>query len=487
MPLGSRLKSFLPRLLANWITLLGTIIATVSGLAILVLVLVGIATSRANPYLSLFAIILLPAILLVGLVLIPVGLWVDRRRGRLPGDAMQVAYQTVMSDRSARRRLFFVAFATVANIGIFALAGQRTISYMDSAKFCGTACHVVMQPEWDAWNRSPHSNVACVECHIGPGIAGMSQAKWNGIHQLWGVVTSRYNRPTFAGTKHLLPAKETCETCHSPTRFWPDRIKVFAHYTPDKDNTPKFNALLLRIGGLNPKSQRYEGIHSHASPDRQIQFEYFDDERTKVGKVQVFSKGQLVAEYLPKDAGQKPLGVRSMDCIDCHNRATHIFLETPAKAVDRALYAGALDPKMPFIAQLSAELLARTDQPREGAEARFRAALAAAYQQKHPEVKADPSALANAGSVLARLYLNNVYPAMNLGWNKHRSNLGHKAEGLENPGCFRCHDGEHVAALADGKKKKLSQDCDLCHTGLAFDEDPEKFDDTLSAMLPAAN
>jgi hypothetical protein len=76
---------------------------------------------------------------------------------------------------------------------------------------------------------------------------------------------------------------------------------------------------------------------------------------------------------------------------------------------------------------------------------------------------------------------------MKLGWNVHRSNLGHHAEGQTNPGCFRCHDREHEATLPDGRKKKLSQECDLCHTGLAFDEDPAKFDDTLSAMLPAAN
>jgi len=89
--------------------------------------------------------------------------------------------------------------------------------------------------------------------------------------------------------------------------------------------------------------------------------------------------------------------------------------------------------------------------------------------------------------LLARIYLNNVYPAMNLGWNLHRSNLGHNAEGVNNPGCFRCHDREREATLADGRKKKIGQECDTCHTGLAFDADPNKFDDTLAAMVPAAN
>jgi NapC/NirT cytochrome c family protein len=482
-----RYRAVLPRLLANWITLLGSIIATVSGLAILVLLVVGLVVPRANPYLSVLVFILLAASLVLGLVLIPVGLYVDRRSGKAPGDALQVAFETALGDRSARRRLLFLALATIVNIGVFAVLAQKTISYMDSAKFCGTACHVVMQPEWDAWNRSPHSNVACVECHIGPGASGVAKAKWNGVHQLFGFVAQKFDRPVVAGPEHLLPAKDTCQLCHAPQRFFPDRIKVFPHYTPDKDNTPKFNAMLLRIGGLNPRTEKYEGIHWHANPDNQVKFEFLDPERTKVGKVTVSNQGKLVAEYLPPGPPQQAAGVRTMDCIDCHNRATHIFLETAKKAVDRAIYFGALDPKVPFIAQVSAELLSQTEQPREGVEERFQTAVAAAYQKEHPEVKVDPAKLAETANILARLYQRNIYPTMKLGWNVHRSNLGHHAEGQTNPGCFRCHDREHEATLPDGRKKKLSQECDLCHTGLAFDEDPAKFDDTLSAMLPAAN
>jgi len=138
------------------------------------------------------------------------------------------------------------------------------------------------------------------------------------------------------------------------------------------------------------------------------------------------------------------------------------------------------------IAQVAAELLADTTVPREQAQGHFQAALAAAYQKEHPEVAPDAAALSKAANTLNGIYLNDIYAAMKLGWNEHRSNLGHMAKGVTNPGCFRCHDGEHVATLANGTKKKLSRDCDTCHTGLAFDADPNKFDDTLAAMIPAA-
>ena len=483
-----RFTSLLPRLWANWITLLGSIISTVSGFAILLLLAIGLASSKENPYQSLLVVVALPVLFAIGLLLIPLGLHVDRRRHREGSrDALQVAFDAAFADRSARRRIIFVAVATLANVGLFAFVGQKAVEHMDSPGFCGTACHQPMQPEWEAFSRSPHSNVACVECHIGPGAAAVIKAKWNGVHQLLGVLTSSYDRPVVARVEDLPPAHKTCEGCHSPQRFRADRVKLFAHYDLDEDNTPKFNAMLLRIGGFNRRTEKYEGIHWHANPDNQVRFEYLDPERGKVGKITLVAKGQVVAEYLPPGAPEKPLGVRIMDCIDCHNRPTHIFDGTAKNAVDRALFIAALDTKMPFIAEVSVGLLTQATVPREQAEGHFNTALAAAYQKEHPEVKPDPAALDKAAKTLAIIYLRNVYPAMNLTWNRYRSNIGHKVEGVANAGCFRCHDSQHEATLADGKRKKLGQDCDSCHTGLAFDENPAKFDDTLSAMMPAEN
>jgi len=190
-----RFTSLLPRLWANWITLLGSIITTVSGFAILLLLAIGLASSKENPYQSLLVVVALPVLFAIGLLLIPLGLHVDRRRPREgPKDALQAAFDAAFADRSARRRIIFVAVATLANVGLFAFVGQKAVQHMDSPGFCGTACHQPMQPEWEAFSRSPHSNVACVECHIGPGAAAVIKAKWNGVHQLLGVLTSSDNR-----------------------------------------------------------------------------------------------------------------------------------------------------------------------------------------------------------------------------------------------------------------------------------------------------
>ena len=39
-------------------------------------------------------------------------------------------------------------------------------TYTNSSEFCGTTCHT-MPPEYNAYLRSPHARVQCVECHIG--------------------------------------------------------------------------------------------------------------------------------------------------------------------------------------------------------------------------------------------------------------------------------------------------------------------------------
>jgi nitrate/TMAO reductase-like tetraheme cytochrome c subunit len=483
-----RVSSVLPRLWSNWITLLGSILTTISGFAILFLVVAGLASSKGNPYQGLVLVVMLPIVFAIGLLLIPIGLDVDReRRKGAPKDSLQLAFEAAFNDRSARRRILFVAVATLANVGLFAFAGHKTLEYMDSPKFCGSTCHTAMQPEWEAYNHSPHSNVACVDCHIAPGASGLVKAKWNGMHQLVGVMTSNFSRPVTAGIDDIPPASATCEHCHAPQRWRPDRIKLFPHYDLDKANTPKFNALAMRVGGLNRLSGKYEGVHWHANPDNEVKFEYLDEGRARIGKVTLVTKGQVVAEYVPAGEAQKPAGVRTMDCIDCHNRPTHIFDGTAKNAIDRALFLGALDPAMPFIAQVSVALLSDAKVPREQAEQHFQKALAETYQRDHPDVKADPAALTKAGNTLAMLYQRNVYPEMKLSWNQYRSNLGHQSDGPATVGCFRCHDKKHEATLADGKKKKIGQECDSCHTGIVFDQNPDKFDDSLAALIPAAN
>jgi hypothetical protein len=55
---------------------------------------------------------------------------------------------------------------------------------------------------------------------------------------------------------------------------------------------------------------------------------------------------------------------------------------------------------------------------------------------------------------------------MKLTWGTHPNHIGHQDGG----GCFRCHDGGHVAK--DGRA--IKGDCDTCHVILAQDEKDPK-------------
>jgi hypothetical protein len=51
---------------------------------------------------------------------------------------------------------------------------------------------------------------------------------------------------------------------------------------------------------------------------------------------------------------------------------------------------------------------------------------------------------------------------MKITWGTYPNNVGHMAS----PGCFRCHDGQHVTKSGD----TITQDCSACHEPIAVDE-----------------
>jgi hypothetical protein len=51
---------------------------------------------------------------------------------------------------------------------------------------------------------------------------------------------------------------------------------------------------------------------------------------------------------------------------------------------------------------------------------------------------------------------------MNVTWGKYPNNVGH----TDFPGCFRCHDGDHMAKTGT----PITNDCNACHNLLSMDE-----------------
>ena len=57
---------------------------------------------------------------------------------------------------------------------------------------------------------------------------------------------------------------------------------------------------------------------------------------------------------------------------------------------------------------------------------------------------------------LLAIYERMVFPTMDVSWNTHPNNLGHR----EWAGCFRCHDGKHL----NEKQESIRIECNPCHS-----------------------
>ncbi len=418
----------------------------------------------ANPYLGIIFYLILPFLFLFGLALIPVGIFFRRKALLKSGQIPSVYPQVDFNDRIFRHGVDIVLVATIVNLLIVSIASYHGASYMESPQFCGQSCHV-MKPEYTAYQIGPHSHVACTECHIGPGAESFFAAKIDGTKQLFEVALHNYPRPIPSPVRSLRPAREICESCHTPTRFDGDKLLVKTYFADDEQNTETQTVLVLHLGGEDSLSH-FTGIHGvhlghieYIATDNGRQKIPWVEKRNADGSETVFAASSL--------NGKMPKGERRvMDCIDCHNRAAHTFV-TPEEAINRAMADKVISPSLPWVHKEGLALLKTAFSSQEEARAQIPARLEAFYRSQDPKVLTDQTALVRAaGKELATLYCQNVFPSMKVTWGTHPNNIGHMAY----PGCFRCHDGDH--ASKDGQT--IPQDCSVCHNLLVVDESHPK-------------
>ena len=463
-----RLAAPLMRLFGtNWITLFGTSVTTVSAIAMIAFFLLGLVGLANSPYVALMALLVLPGVFVFGLLLIPLGMWVHRRRIKQVAEGKRPSapeFPVIDFNKTPVRRVtLLVAALTVINILIISLASYEGVVYMDSTQFCGQVCHTVMQPEYTAYRNSPHSRVACVECHIGPGAPWFVRSKLSGMGQVIAVTFNSYERPIPSPVKSLRPSQDICENCHWPERFTGDRVRVIDKYSEDEANTPLKSVLLLHIGG----GSRGEGIHSwHIKPGRETYYYPSDERRQVIPWVQV-REGDHVVEFSEEGADLSSMDrskIRKMDCIDCHNRPTHVF-QMPGPAMNTALADGRIDTSIPFIRKVGADVL-REVGDNLGPSSDVPPKVIEYYKTNYPDyLEQHRTSVETAASAIEGIYARNVFPKMDLGWGYYPVNIGHNGYDAEG-GCFRCHDGSHTSS--DGRA--ITPDCDTCHTLLASDE-----------------
>ncbi len=466
------MRKLFARISRNLLSFLGLLFALVSAVLIITIIAIDLLGVQISPYIGILVYLILPAFLVAGLVSVPLGLALEKRRVHLQqGLPKELALPKIELDLNRpvlRKRIAWLAVLTTVVLSILATATYKAVEFMDSVTFCGQVCHEVMEPEFVTYSRSPHSRVHCVSCHIGPGAPWFVKSKLSGVGQVFAVLFNTYDQPIPTPVANLRPARETCEQCHWPQKFHGEQLRVVTKFSEDEKNTPLKTVLLLKTGGGDKESGIAEGIHWHMNIANEITYLATDPARQNIPWVRLKDLKGDVTEFRTPDFQVSPdslakLPRRTMDCMDCHNRPTHIY-KLPEEAVDEALLARQINPGLPYLKKVGVGLLQQENASKPDAMQKIKSGLFTYYRQNYP-VLADSLAadIQKAGEQLAQIYATNVFPQMQITWGTYKSNIGHQ----NSAGCFRCHDDNHTSA--DGKT--IRQDCDQCHTLLATEEE----------------
>jgi len=421
--------------------------------AFVLLFFLDMVSHSANPYLGILTFLVAPAFLFAGLVICLFGAWRWRRKlGRAGGAPLPLRID--LSTIADRRRLAFFIPASAGFLLITAMGSYHTYHFTESVQFCGETCHGVMKPELTTYRHSPHARVACAECHIGAGAAWYVRSKLSGTYQVYATLAHKYPTPIPTPVKNLRPAQETCEQCHWPRKFVGNLDRTYSYYLPDASNSLYSIRLLLKVGGGDANEGPVGGIHWHMSVANKVEYIAADDARQKIPWVRVTSSQGVVSIYKTPGFTNDPatMTIRTMDCIDCHNRPAHRY-KSPESAVNIAMKLGRIDVSLPYI-KTNAMAAVQASYTNETQAMQGIATLLS--QRYHQDPRVNPTIEA-----VQQIYKDNFFPEMKASWRNYPDNIGHK----DWPGCFRCHDGNHKTA--DGALSIKSNDCNACHTILA--------------------
>lgn len=444
----------------NWLSLIGGGITTASAMVLVGFWVVAVfgRGGSSNPYLGILFDLLLPGVFILGLILILVGILL-RRSFLLSTDQVPSFFPEIsIHDPVFRHGLDIAVAATFINFIIVGICCYRGVAYMDTVSFCGNTCHV-MAPENAAYHVSSHAGVACTECHVAPGTAGYIHAKVNGTKQLFMVLVDHYPRPIMAN--HKVPvASSTCLNCHNAYAELGDKLVVTQSFADDAVNTQTSSVTVLHVGGKDALGH-LSGIHgAHLG---KIEYVSTDNEDQNIPWVRKTNPDGSTTEFVVAGAPTpNTANPRLMDCIGCHNRAAHSF-DTAEGALNKMMAQGSPSSSLPFLHKEGLLLLNGKYVSQSEAKARIASSLVTFYRSQYPSVwNQQRPAVQTSADTLVKIYMSNVFPAMNVRWGTHPNNIGH----TDSLGCFRCHDGNHTSTAG----KTITNDCSICHNLVVSNE-----------------
>jgi hypothetical protein len=234
-------------------------------------------------------------------------------------------------------------------------------------------------------------------------------------------------------------------------------VKEIWHFSPDQTNTPMRYSLLMKVGGGEPEVGQGHGIHWHINSSVTLRYWPRDRQRLDIPWVEVTTAGGEPRVFRSPDfEGQDPPAaeIRTMDCIDCHNRPAHIF-RSPRQLIDTSMAGGVLSTSLPFLRRSANEILSTSFDSTEEALETIDERLREQYARRMEGPRGQEMVEQNI-QWLQNIYQRNFFPEQGVDWRQYPNHLGH----FEFPGCFRCHNDTHREETTGAV---ISNDCNLCH------------------------
>jgi hypothetical protein len=453
----------LPPSSKNWLTIIGSIIAGINLLLIILLFIISTIFDQGSTNLGLFIYIILPGFMIFGLLMIPIGMFIERNRifkslvhevARLP--------RIDLNDQSHRNAFIIFTITTIIILFLSTLGSFKAYHITESVEFCGTLCHQVMQPEHTAYMNSPHANVSCVECHVGSGASWYVKSKLSGLHQVYAVLANSYPRPIGTPLHDLRPARETCEKCHWPQKFYARTLWTKKYFLADSLNTEWDIMLQMKTGPEYSGLGLREGIHWHINPSVNIEYISENDKRENITYVKYTNKstGEVTVyrnnDNPVSDSLISASSTRTMDCIDCHNRPSHNY-NSPTVYFDKVMLTGEVSKNIPFFKKVTMGILRETFSNNDSALLKIKESITGFYKSGYNDFYSNNKDLIdNSVVTIQKAFSQNTFPRMKVSYDNYPEHIGH----LESDGCFRCHNGTFKA----DNGRIITRDCNLCHT-----------------------
>jgi NapC/NirT cytochrome c family protein len=453
----------LPKSYYNLLSYFGTAMATFFLFLIILMFSLTSVFDFGNQYSALFTFIILPIFLVIGLLLIPIGMIIRHRKDKKRGTGLENKFLVIDINKPQHRNWYVIFLAlTAVLLALTAMGSYEAFHYTESVEFCGEVCHEVMEPEFVTYQHSSHANVSCAECHVGAGASWYVKSKLSGLYQVYSILAEKYPTPIPTPIEHLRPARETCEKCHWPEKFYDNKLRNITAFLADEENSEWFVQLQMLTGPNSLTSEEQEGSHWHIDPNVQIEFSSEQNKREIIKWVKYTDKetGEVTTYFNEDDeidsTDLAQLDRRTMDCMDCHNRPSHSY-KLSQDYVDNLIITGKVPKSIPNIKYITMEILKEIYDTKEDALKAINDEILNYYQTEYADYYAsNKDLIVSTIKLVQKEYTLNNFPRMKADYYAYPNHIGH----METDGCFRCHND----TFKSNTGRVISKDCNLCHS-----------------------